>query len=89
MNESHVGAVRVVKTDNGERYEGVLLASAILAGQVEHGTKLYIHATTDPRELSNLLRELLEYAELGWDFEPEIAVRVRAALKAKALGEKP
>ncbi|MDM9601389.1 hypothetical protein QTN23_26670 [Pseudomonas shirazica] len=40
-------------------------------------------------ELDALLRELLEYAELGWDFTPDIAVKVRAALSASAEPSAP
>lgn len=83
----HVGIVNIVKTQIGERYDGVMLASSILSGEIEHGTKLYTHPATineDQDNLRSLLKELLEYAELGWDFTPDISVKVRAALERKS-----
>lgn len=41
-----VAVVRRVKTDVSERYEGVILASAILSGAVEEGAKLYASPPT-------------------------------------------
>lgn len=113
-----VAVVRLVKDTKMVRYEGVILASAVLEDLVGEGTQLYTH--TDPGEVERkledqrrefthaqtvehrkwsvlvdnlrttitereaLLRELLEYAELGWDFTPDISVKVRAALSASA-----
>lgn len=74
-----VGTVRHIKTETSERYEGVILASAILSGAVEHGTKLYTHA--DPGEV-----ERIRQYETGFNEWIDKSEWARKGATAKELG---
>lgn len=54
-NKQAVAKINHIKTENGERYEGVVFASAALNDLVQHGTLLYTHADPGEAERLNLL----------------------------------